>query len=176
MRTHLCFPREMFSDGVVTACLVAIKEFLHPAFIGALSGQGEPPNLETTVKILQIPAEAIGLGSARTRRSAGHRERPTVSPCPAAIETIPPLQPGSRRDGRTMIPLLPPRPIPEESVALRNQRSRMAQLIPLRPNFCAQTAAQWHAGNPKSTRSFGCFRGHGAECLLRAVLNSLAGG
>jgi len=47
---HLRFRRQMFSDGVVTARFITIQKFLHRAFTGVVSGQREPPILETVVK------------------------------------------------------------------------------------------------------------------------------
>ena len=57
-----------------------------------------------------------------------------------------------------------------------NHGRSVSQFIPSRPNFNSLPASQRHAGNPEHVRNFGCSRGLGAQWLLRAVLNSLAGG
>ena len=48
---HLRFGGQMFGNGVVTARLIAIQKFLHRALTGVVSGQREPPIIETVVKI-----------------------------------------------------------------------------------------------------------------------------
>jgi hypothetical protein len=46
---HLRFRWQMFGNVVVIARFIAIQKFLHRAFTGVVSGQGESPILETVV-------------------------------------------------------------------------------------------------------------------------------
>ena len=61
---HLRFRGQMSGDVVVAVRFVAVEKFPHRAFSGIVSGQREPPILETVVEIFQILG---GCGRARFR-------------------------------------------------------------------------------------------------------------